>query len=112
MPIGGVNGVFEIEDLVDVLRRENGEDIFVCTVPKNLKYVDYLCVVTGRSQRHRAAIAQFVRKLFKIKRHRGDVLPKVEGGKSKTWMAIDLGIDGESSGHLYVSSIQNVNRFR
>lgn len=90
---GGVNGVFEIEDLVEVLRRENADDIFVCTVPKELKYVDYMCVVTGRSQRHRAALAQFVRKLFKIKRQRGDILPKIEGEKSKTWMALDLGDD-------------------
>lgn len=89
--VGGVNGVFEIEDLVDVLRRENADDIFVCSVPKNLKYVDYLCVVTGRSQRHRTALVQFVRKLFKLKRHKGDVLPKIEGPKSKTWMALDLG---------------------
>ncbi len=88
---GGVTGVFEIEDLVDVLRRENAEDIFVCTVPKELKYVDYMCVVTGRSQRHRIALAQLVRKLFKIKRHSDDVLPKIEGEQSKTWMAIDLG---------------------
>jgi len=87
----GINGVFEIEDLVEVLRRENADDIFVSTVPKKLKYVDYICVVTGRSHRHRTAIAQFVRKLFKIKRHCEDVLPKIEGEKSKTWMALDLG---------------------
>lgn len=86
-----MNGVFEIEDLVDVMRRENAEDIFVCTVPKHLKYVDYLCVVTGRSQRHRTALAEFVRKLFKIKRHSGEVIPKIEGARSKTWMALDLG---------------------
>lgn len=83
--------MFEIEDLVDVLRRENADDIFVCTVPKKLKYVDYHCIVTCRSHRHRTAIAQFVRKLFKIKRHKGDLLPKIEGEKSKTWIALDLG---------------------
>lgn len=86
-----MNGVFEIEDLVDVLRRENAQDIVVCTVPKSLKYVDYICVVTGQSQRHRTALAQFVRKLFKMKRHKDDVLPKIEGEKSKSWMAMDLG---------------------
>ncbi|KAJ6622137.1 Mitochondrial assembly of ribosomal large subunit protein 1 [Pseudolycoriella hygida] len=87
----GVSGVFDIEDLVEVLRRENAEDIFVCTVPAHLKYVDYMCVVTGRSLRHRIALAQFVRKLFKIKRHKGEILPRIEGEKSKIWMAMDLG---------------------
>lgn len=101
-----MNGVFEIEDLVDVLRRENAEDIFVCTVPKNLKYVDYMCVVTGRSHRHRTALAQFVRKLFKIKRHRGDVLPKIEGERSKMWMAMDLGKILEALAALIVSIIE------
>lgn len=86
-----MSGVFEIEDLVEVLRRDNAENIFVCTVPKEMKYVDYVCVVTGHSDRHRKAMAQFVRKLFKLKRHSGDILPKIEGENSKAWMAMDLG---------------------
>ncbi|XP_037043960.1 mitochondrial assembly of ribosomal large subunit protein 1 [Bradysia coprophila] len=112
----GATGVFEIEDLVEVLRRENAVNIFVCTVPKHLKYVDYLCVVSGRSHRHRLALAQFVRKLFKIKRHRGDVLPKIEGEKSKTWMALDLGnialhILSENARHQYdIESLWSVGR--
>lgn len=101
-----MNGVFEIEDLVEVLRRENAEDIFVCSVPKHFKYVDYICVVTGRSLRHRAALVRFVRKLFKMKRHRGDILPKIEGEKSKTWMALDLGNDcGHPLYDLLMSSL-------
>lgn len=86
-----MTGVFEIDDLVEVLRRDNADNIFVCSVPKELKYVDYICVVSGRSYRHRKAMAQFVRKMFKIKRHPGDVLPKIEGEQSTEWMALDLG---------------------
>ncbi|XP_075162074.1 ribosomal silencing factor RsfS-like protein, 312 [Haematobia irritans] len=87
----GVHGVFDIEDLVDVLRRENAEDIFVCSVPKELKYVDYMVVCSGRSYRHMLATAEFVRRLYKIKRQKGDILPKIEGEKSRDWMAMDLG---------------------
>lgn len=90
--LGGVNGVFEIGDLVEILRRDNADDIFVCAVPKELKYVDYVCIVSGRSYRHRKAMAQFVRKMFKIKRHTGDILPRIEGENSTEWMALDLGI--------------------
>lgn len=89
--LGGLNGVFEIDDLVEVLRKDNADDIFVCSVPKELKYVDHICVVTGRSQRHRKAMAQFVRKMFKLKRRPGDVIPKIEGENSQDWMALDLG---------------------
>ncbi|XP_055914330.1 mitochondrial assembly of ribosomal large subunit protein 1 [Eupeodes corollae] len=87
----GVHGVFDVEDLVDVLRMENAEDIFVCTVPKEYKYVDYMVVVTGRSFRHMLATAEFVRRVFKKKRYQGESLPKIEGEKSKDWMAMDLG---------------------
>ncbi|EDX08797.1 GD13614 [Drosophila simulans] len=71
----GVRGVFDVEDLVELLRKENVDDIFVCYVPENLKYVDHL----------------FVRRMFKIKRGKGDILPRIEGDKSRDWMAMDLG---------------------
>ncbi|XP_055845270.1 mitochondrial assembly of ribosomal large subunit protein 1 [Episyrphus balteatus] len=87
----GVHGVFDVEDLVDVLRLENAEDIFVCSVPKEYKYVDYMVVVTGRSYRHMLATAEFVRRVFKKKCFAGENLPKIEGEKSRDWMAMDLG---------------------
>uniref|UniRef100_A0A1I8M8X8 Mitochondrial assembly of ribosomal large subunit protein 1 n=1 Tax=Musca domestica TaxID=7370 RepID=A0A1I8M8X8_MUSDO len=87
----GVHGVFDVEDLVDVLRKESAEDIFVCSVPKDLKYVDHMVICSGRSYRHMLATAEFVRRVFKMKRHKGDVLPKIEGEKSRDWMAMDLG---------------------
>lgn len=76
---------------MEVLRKDNAVNIFVCTVPKNIKYVDYLCIVSGNSFRHMSAMTQFVRKVFKIKRNSSDILPKIEGENSKDWMALDLG---------------------
>lgn len=87
----GLTGVFEIEDLVKLLRKENGLDICVCSVPAELKYVDYICVVTGRSHRHMTGMAEYIRRVFKLKRHRGDIIPKIEGATGRDWMAIDLG---------------------
>ncbi|CAH1117485.1 unnamed protein product [Phaedon cochleariae] len=87
----GKSGVFEIEDLVDVLKRENAIDIFVAKVPNEIKYVNFICIVSGKSQRHMQAIAQFVRRVYKMKRHQGDIIPKLEGENSKDWMALDLG---------------------
>lgn len=88
---GGKTGVFDIEDLITVLRRDNAENIFVCTVPKELKYVDYMVVITARSHRHMKAMAEFVRKMYKIKRRKGDLIPKIEGKNSDEWLAMDLG---------------------
>ncbi|XP_068148433.1 uncharacterized protein [Drosophila tropicalis] len=87
----GVHGVFDVEDLVELLRRENMDDIFVCYVPEELKYVDHLVICSGRSYRHMLASAEFVRRMFKIKRQKGDLLPRIEGGKSRDWMAMDMG---------------------
>ncbi|XP_063700342.1 uncharacterized protein LOC134830713 [Culicoides brevitarsis] len=87
----GLTGVFEIEDLVKLLRKENGLDIVVCKVPPEAKYVDYICIVTGRSQRHMRGMAEYIRKVFKLKRHPGEVIPKIEGADGRDWMAMDLG---------------------
>ncbi|CAH0556553.1 unnamed protein product [Brassicogethes aeneus] len=87
----GKTGVFEIEDLVEVLKRENSKDIFVAKVSLDIKYVDYMCVVSGKSQRHMRAIAQFVKRVYKQKKQKSDIVPKLEGENSKDWIALDLG---------------------
>nr|CAI5865958.1 unnamed protein product [Callosobruchus analis] len=87
----GVTGVYDIEDLVEVLKRENAIDIFVAKVPDEIKYVNYICIVTGKSQRHMQALVQFVRRVYKQKRHESDLVPRAEGEMSKDWIAIDLG---------------------
>ncbi|XP_008544811.1 uncharacterized protein LOC103569335 [Microplitis demolitor] len=86
----GVHGVYDIEDLVDLLRKEKAKDIFVASVPKEIGYVDYVVVVTGRSVRHMSALMTLVRKVYKLKRYETDIIPKIEGEKCKDWMALDL----------------------
>lgn len=102
--LDGKTGVFDIEDLMAVLKRDNAENIFVCTVPKELKYVDYLVVITARSQRHMRALAEFVRKMYKVKSN-GKVknVPKIEGKNSDEWMAIDL---GNIALHIFASEVR------
>jgi ribosome silencing factor RsfS/YbeB/iojap len=86
-----VEGVFDIEDLVDVLKRENARNLVVIKLPKEIKYVDYFCLVDGVSHRHMIGMAEFVRRCYKMKRSKGDRIPKIEGEKCKSWMAMDLG---------------------
>lgn len=87
----GETGVFDVEDLISVLRRENAKQIFVARVPQEYAYVDYIVVVTGKSSRHMYALAEFVRKLYKLKQKCKEAVPKLEGKESKTWVALDLG---------------------
>ncbi|XP_029156091.1 uncharacterized protein LOC114928890 [Nylanderia fulva] len=87
----GTTGVYDIEELVTLLERDKAKNIFVASVPKEYAYVDYIVVVTGRSQKHMSALATFVRKVYKLKRHPTDLIPKIEGENSKDWLALDLG---------------------
>jgi ribosomal silencing factor RsfS len=83
--------VFDIEEIVEILRREKLENIFVASLPPDINYVDYIVIVTGKSKRHMSAVAEFVRKLYKKKRYPYDLIPRIEGENSKDWMALDLG---------------------
>lgn len=89
---GGIQGVYDIEDLVDLLRRDKAEDIFVATLPPQANYVDYIVIVTGRSRKHMSALADIVRRVYKKKRLPSDVIPRIEGENSTDWMALDLGM--------------------
>ncbi|XP_012532435.1 uncharacterized protein LOC105834474 [Monomorium pharaonis] len=87
----GITGVFDIEDLFELLERDKAKDIFVASVPKEYAYVDYIVVVTGNSRKHMNALATFVRKVYKLKKYQTESIPKIEGENSKDWMALDLG---------------------
>ncbi|XP_011255152.2 mitochondrial assembly of ribosomal large subunit protein 1 [Camponotus floridanus] len=87
----GTTGVYDIEDLVALLEGDKANNIFVAKVPKEYAYVDYIVVVTGKSQKHMNALATFVRKVYKQKRYQTDLIPKIEGQNSKDWIALDLG---------------------
>ncbi|KAK0085186.1 hypothetical protein PV326_006002 [Microctonus aethiopoides] len=87
----GVRGVFDIEDLIEILKKDKAQNIFVATVPSELSYVDYIVIVTAKSSRHMSALATYIRKAYKLKRYPEELLPKIEGKNSKDWMAIDLG---------------------
>ncbi|XP_035785276.1 uncharacterized protein LOC118463097 isoform X1 [Anopheles albimanus] len=84
-------GVFDINDLITILKLNNAMNIFVCTIPKHIKYVDYMCVASGRNRKHMVGMAEAVKKTFKIKRHTSDPIPKIEGEINSDWMAMDLG---------------------
>ncbi|OTF73721.1 hypothetical protein BLA29_013862 [Euroglyphus maynei] len=48
----GRTGVFDLNEMIDLLREENLQDIVVIKVPKSLKYCDYMIICTAMSKRH------------------------------------------------------------
>ena len=53
--------MFDVEELVDLLRIEGMKDICVIKVPASQTYVDYLVLTTGRSLRQLKAVAYYIR---------------------------------------------------
>lgn len=88
---GGVSGVFEVEHLVEVLQKNNASNVFVVSIPANVRYVDYIVIATGRSQKHLMSIADFIHKLFKKKRRPSDNIPRIVNKKPIDWIALDIG---------------------
>lgn len=87
----GVEGVFDVPDLVEALKLENMKDIAVIKVATELRYCDYLVLVTAMSPRHLDASVQFLKKLHKSKRHEGDPFVVVQGDKEcKDWKVLDM----------------------
>lgn len=91
MFLGGVSGVYEVEDLVEVLQKNNASSIFVVTVPANIRYVDYIVIASGKSQKHLMTIVEFVHKLYKKKRRPTDSIPKIINKKPLDWITLDIG---------------------
>ena len=58
--VGGSRGVFDIDDLVTVLRSENAKDICVIALPEHLRLADYMVIVSGISFRHCRAITSTI----------------------------------------------------
>ncbi|KAK7574376.1 hypothetical protein V9T40_011567 [Parthenolecanium corni] len=108
----GETGVFDIEELIQVLQNENASNIVTIAVPREFRYVDYMVIVTGRSNKHLFVMAEYVRKLFKMKRSESDKIPKIEGlgwGATKNpsspaeWLALDL---GNIALHLFLEPVR------
>lgn len=86
----GETGVFDIHELVDLLRQENAQDIVVMQIPPRLNYIAYIVIVSSNSNRHISALAEFVRRIYKRKKHQKDPSVIIEGKKTN-WIAMDLG---------------------
>ncbi|CAG2164343.1 unnamed protein product [Oppiella nova] len=86
----GVNGVFDIHQLVDLLRSENLRDIAVIEVPEELNYCQHLVLVTAKSQRQINAFMEYFNKVYKMKKHRKDPFLDIGGNDAIDWKVVDM----------------------
>lgn len=89
----GVQGVFDVTELVSILKKQSAQEVVVIEMATDLGYADHMVIVSGKSTRHLRALADYVRRLFKKKMHPDDKIPIIEGRRNKSdeWLALDLG---------------------
>jgi len=90
----GKEGVFDLHEIVQVLKDEKLEDLAVIRIPKERVYADYFVIGTGRNARHIYVISQIILKLYKSKAALSDpslILDGIKDKGSSGWIAMDLG---------------------
>lgn len=107
----GINGVFDTEELVELLKLENCIDICVIDIPSYINYhVPQIVIATCKSKRTLHIVGTYVRKVYKIKRsntdkpRKNEQVPKVHGLKEKSgWLTMDMGNIGL---HLFTQDMR------
>ncbi|XP_023329230.1 uncharacterized protein LOC111701957 [Eurytemora carolleeae] len=90
----GERGVFDLEDLVTVIKGEKVSDVACIRIPSEKQYADYLVIGTGRNPRHLFIASQLIKKLYKMKCSPKDTMAVMDGVEDKGasgWIAMDLG---------------------
>lgn len=87
----GEDGVFDVEQLVDLLRVEKMKDIAVIYVPPHLRYTDFLVLANATSSRHLKAVIEIVNKVYKLKKGPKDRFLSLDDCKADDWVVLDMG---------------------
>ena len=63
----GERGVFELEEIVELLTSERVADLAVIRIPAERKYADYMVVGTASSSRHNTTVSNLIVSVYKRK---------------------------------------------
>ncbi|VDN14612.1 unnamed protein product [Dibothriocephalus latus] len=90
-PERGDSGVFELDEMTKLLRKENLDQIVCLKLPKTACLGDFMIIANAKSKRHLSQTTTVIQKLFKMKRNPTDPLPVFEGLRENSdWVATDL----------------------
>jgi len=87
----GSTGVFDLDEIVEVLRREKAKDVCSIEMPQEMSYADYIVLCTPMGSRHSNAICETIYTLYKKKRSKSDPQAIVRPQKNVDWAVCDLG---------------------
>ena len=85
-------GVFDLEDIMELLEGEKISDIAVIKIAPERQYADYMVVGTANSDRHLRTVSSLIVSVYKRRMWEWDPVPRVEGSQDNTsgWYAMDL----------------------
>lgn len=87
----GKSGVFDVHELVELLRSERALDIVCIRMPAMAAIADHLIICTAFNARHSVAVVAAVRRYYWLKRHNDDMEIVRTVDTDKRWHAIDVG---------------------
>lgn len=88
----GVKGVFDVHEIVEILKEENMKDIVVIYVPPEIEYCEYMVIASVKSSRQLNAFSMYLNKVYKKKKNENDKFLQLEGREAdRTWRSIDMG---------------------
>ncbi|CAF0955068.1 unnamed protein product [Adineta ricciae] len=87
----GEQGVFDLEEILEILRDERMKDICVIEIPPEQQYARYLILATAFSARHLKNTSEYINKLYKAKKLSKDPFLSSECRDGSRWHAMDMG---------------------
>ncbi|CAF1144100.1 unnamed protein product [Rotaria sordida] len=84
-------GVFDLDDIVQILRDEHMKDICVIEISPEQQYARYLILATAFSARHLKSTSDYINKLYKAKKKPSDPYLSNECRDGTRWHAMDMG---------------------
>lgn len=87
----GTKGVFDLNEIVEILRKEKARDVCSIEMPSEMSYADHLVVCTPMGSRHSNAICEKIYQLYKRKRSKNDRRTLNRAEKNTDWAVMDLG---------------------
>ncbi|XP_065052006.1 mitochondrial assembly of ribosomal large subunit protein 1-like [Rhopilema esculentum] len=98
----GTMGSVTVEEIVDILRSNGGENIKLAKLHQDLHYADHFVIVSAKNTEHLKSMTQELASKL-IAAHQGDAI-HVEGLGSFDWMVVDA---GQVVVHLFLQHIRD-----
>lgn len=87
----GEKGVFDVNELVELVKGEKAVDVCVIKLPKESPLADYMVIVSAMSSRHLKAMFHTVNWVYKRRKSKNESFLNIRVKHINDWIAVHLG---------------------